>query len=126
MGIKRKTQSVALLLDQFDDSSNAISAIDLIKRLNDKLNKTTVYRILDRLEDDGVLHSFLGQNGNKWYAKCNGCSTSGHLDAHPHFECIDCGEIECLTLDVKIPTIPKREVIASQILIHGKCEKCYS
>jgi Fur family ferric uptake transcriptional regulator len=71
MGILRKTQSLAVMLAEFDKSSHAISAIDLIRRLSNKLNKTTVYRILDKLEDDGLLHSFLGKNGIKWYAKCN-------------------------------------------------------
>ena len=48
MGIIRKTQAVALILDEFNKGSNAISAIELIKRLNKKINKTTVYRLLDK------------------------------------------------------------------------------
>ena len=38
MGIIRKTQAVALILDEFNKGSNAISAIELIKRLNKKIN----------------------------------------------------------------------------------------
>ena len=72
MGIIRKTKSVELLLDEFKNNPKAICAIDLIDSLNSKLNKTTIYRVLDKLEDDGVLHSFLGKNGIKWYAKCDG------------------------------------------------------
>lgn len=55
MGIIRKTQAADVLLDEFKKDSNAISAIELIKRLANKINKTTVYRLLDKLEDDGVL-----------------------------------------------------------------------
>ena len=73
MGIIRKTKSVKTLLNEFNKNSSAISVTELITRLNSKFNKTTIYRVLDRLEDDGVLHSFLGKNGLKWYAKCNGC-----------------------------------------------------
>ncbi|AXT20249.1 transcriptional regulator [Flavobacteriaceae bacterium AU392] len=124
MGIIRKTKSVEALLKEFQKGSSAISAIDLIKRLSHKLNKTTVYRILEKLEDDGVLHSFLGKNGIKWYAKCNGCSTSGHIDTHPHFQCLNCGKVDCLTIDVQIPKILNREVTVSQVLIQGKCENC--
>jgi len=94
------------------------------KRLKERLNKTTVYRVLDKLEDDGVLHSFLGNNGIKWYAKCHGCSVSGHIDVHPHFQCLKCGKVDCLALDIKIPNIPSRKVISSHILIHGNCETC--
>jgi len=125
MGIVRKTKSLELVLNEFQSLTAAISVIDLIKKLNSKLNKTTIYRILEKLEDDGIVHSFLGKNGIKWYAKCRNCSKSNHSDVHPHFECIDCGKIDCLTVEVKIPSIPNREVRSSQILFQGICESCF-
>ncbi|WP_196887365.1 Fur family transcriptional regulator [Aureivirga sp. CE67] len=124
MGIIRKTQSVAVLLKEFENKPNAISAIELIKRLSSKINKTTVYRVLDKLEDDGVLHSFLDNSGIKWYAKCNGCSKTGHIDMHPHFQCLSCGKVDCLSVEVKIPPIPNRKIEVSQVLIQGRCESC--
>ncbi|WP_298955678.1 transcriptional repressor [uncultured Nonlabens sp.] len=124
MGIIRKTASIDLLLNEFEQESNAISAVDLIKRLDKQINKTTIYRVLDKLEDDGVLHSFLGFNGVKWYAKCKGCTKSVHKDFHPHFQCLSCGTVDCLHIHVEIPEIPNREVLFSQLLIQGKCETC--
>ena len=124
MGIIRKTQSVDVLLAEFQNNTNAVSAIDLIKRLDSTLNKTTVYRVLEKLEDDGVLHSFLDKNGIRWYATCKNCTKSKHLDSHPHFQCLSCGKVECLSIDVQIPKIPNREIVVSQILIQGKCEEC--
>jgi len=125
MGIVRKTKSVRLLLEEFEKDSSAISVITLVDRLSVNMNKTTVYRILDRLEDDGVLHSFLGKNGHKWYAKCTSCSGSGHHDAHPHFQCSSCGRVDCLPTDIVIPKIPNRQIDISQVLLQGKCENCY-
>ena len=125
MGIVRKTKSLELVLNEFQSLTAAISVIDLIKKLNSKLNKTTIYRILEKLEDDGIVHSFLGKNGIKWYAKCRNCSKSNHTDVHPHFECIDCGKIDCLTEEIKIPSIPNREVRSFQILFQGICESCF-
>ena len=124
MGVIRKTKSVDVLLNEFKKSSIAISAKTLIERLDSKFNKTTIYRVLDKLEEDGVLHSFLGKNGLKWYAKCNDCSGSKHNDIHPHFQCLECGRMDCLTIPVAIPNIPNREVEVSQILIQRKCEEC--
>ena len=124
MGIIRKTKSVVALLSEFEKDSNAISVIELIKRLNTSLNKTTIYRVLDKLEDDGVLHSFLGKNGIKWYAKCSGCSKSRDVDVHPHFQCLDCGRVDCLDINITIPELPMRDVIASQVLIQGRCDVC--
>ncbi|MBU2997528.1 transcriptional repressor [Cellulophaga baltica] len=124
MGIIRKTQSVALLLDEFNTNSGAISVTTLNKRLNSNLNKSTIYRVLDKLEDDGVLHSFLGDNGIKWYAKCEGCSHDNHKDIHPHFQCVVCGKVDCLNVDIVVPKIPNREINSTEILIKGKCETC--
>lgn len=126
MGVVRKTKSLKLVLNEFQSQASAISVIELIKKLNPKLNKTTIYRILEKLEDDGILHSFLGNNGIKWYASCKNCTKSKHTDMHPHFECIDCGKIDCLSIKIQHPTIPNREVVSSQILFKGTCDACFS
>ena len=124
MGIIRKTKSVEALLKEFKKSSVAISAKELIDRLDSEFNKTTIYRVLDKLEEDGVLHSFLGKDGLKWYAKCNDCSAEVHKDIHPHFQCLDCGKMDCLSIPVTIPNIPNRVVEVSQVLIQGRCGEC--
>ncbi|WP_147679189.1 Fur family transcriptional regulator [Algibacter pacificus] len=124
MGILRKTKSVEIVVKQFDKDSSAISVITLVERLNSDMNKTTVYRILNKLEDDGVVHSFLGKNGHKWYAKCNNCSSTKHHDVHPHFQCITCGKVDCLDINVHIPEIPNRNVEIAQVLLQGQCDAC--
>ena len=88
------------------------------------MNKTTIYRILDKLEDDGILHSFIGFDGVKRLARCKSCSKSNHSDVHPHFQCISCGKSECLDIEVNIPQMSNREVLFSQLLIKGKCDLC--
>ena len=124
MGVVRKTKSIELLLNEFKTQKTAISTIELIKRLKAKLNKTTIYRMLENLVDDGILHTFIGHDGIKWYAMCTSCTKSKHEDLHPHFECIECGEIDCLKSEVIIPKIQNRKILSSQILIKGMCEKC--
>jgi Fur family ferric uptake transcriptional regulator len=124
MGIIRKTKSVEVLLNEFNNNSSAISVTKLVTKLNSRFNKTTIYRVLDKLEDDGVLHSFLGKNGLKWYAKCNGCSADKHKDLHPHFQCLDCGKVDCLSFNIEIPKISNRKIEFSQFLIQGQCEEC--
>lgn len=124
MGITRRTKSVELLLNEFQKDSRAISTTILIERLKSHINKTTIYRVLEKLEDDGILHSFIGSSGIKWYAKCAGCSKHEHNDIHPHFQCLECGKVDCLPVEVSIPDIENREVVVSQILIQGKCEGC--
>ena len=70
------------------------------------MNKTTVYRILERLEKSGFLHSFLDKDGLKRYAKESSIiNTSQKNIDHPHFVCDDCGISSCLPLEVNIPSI---------------------
>lgn len=122
--VLRKTKSITLLLDAFEKGSDAISTVDLIERLQHKINKTTIYRNLEKLEDKGVLHSFLGKNAIRWYAKCNNCTSRAHKDVHPHFQCLNCGNVDCLPFEMSLPKIPNRKVETSQILIQGTCENC--
>jgi len=124
MGIIRKTKSIEVLLNEFEKTSQALSTVELIKSVDKEMNKTTVYRVLDKLEDDGVVHSFLGANGVKWYAKCKKCSKTKHTDIHPHFQCLSCGKAECLEVEVSIPEITNKEILFSQVLLQGTCESC--
>ncbi|MDB2385217.1 transcriptional repressor [Polaribacter sp.] len=124
MGIIRKTQSLNLLLNEFNKSSSAISSVQLVKKLQSKLNKSTIYRILEKLEDDGVLHAVMGKDGIKQYAKCKGCSKTSHTDAHPHLQCSVCGKITCLDVAVTIPEIPNLKIDAVQVLLEGECNNC--
>lgn len=124
MGIVRKTKSVAILLEEFEQSQGAISVVDLIQRFSDDMNKTTIYRVLERLEEDGVVHSFIGKEGLRWYAKCNDCSVEYHKDLHPHFQCQSCGKVDCVSIEVKVPKIPNREINFTRMLLIGTCEAC--
>ena len=125
MSIVRKTKSVELLKNTFHESLNAFSVVELIDRFKNEMNKTTIYRILDKLEQDGFVHSFLGMDGLKWYAKCNECSSHHHIDTHPHFQCQKCGRLDCLETDISIPSIANRRVNFAQVLLVGECEKCF-
>lgn len=124
MAIIRKTKSVTTLLEVFAQSDQAFSGVDLISRLDGVMNKTTVYRILDRLEDEGVLHSFQGVDGLKWFAKCQDCSPSSHSDVHPHFQCKKCGKTSCLEMELTIPAVPNVKIDQTQLLLIGHCEEC--
>lgn len=124
MGITRKTKSVNYVLDVFQNSDAAISVVNLVDGMKDKMNKTTVYRILDRLENEGIVHSFKGYDGLKWYAKCSDCSSHKHSDAHPHFQCNDCGTVACLPVHIEIPAIPNIKINSAEIMLVGTCSKC--
>ncbi|MEM8907541.1 MAG: transcriptional repressor [Bacteroidota bacterium] len=124
MGTTRKTKSVKELLNAFELAQTAISALELVERFHDQMNKSTVYRILERLENEGTLHSFIGKDGLRWYAICKDGSHSGHLDTHPHFQCRDCGKTECLNLSIPIPEMTKYSIESASVLLVGRCGDC--
>ncbi len=126
MGIKRQTKSVSTLLNLFQEEPNALSVVDLVERFKGEMNKSTVYRVLERLEKEGIIHSFRGNDGLTWYAKCAGCSSGEHFDRHPHFQCRDCGKVECLPVSVIIPPVEKHKIETAQILLTGQCADCLS
>jgi len=126
MGSIRNTKSVKIILDAFGNSSNALSVVELVKRFQADMNKTTVYRILERLEGQGILHSFSGVNGLKWFAKSQEANQIDHSANHPHFQCQDCGKSECLTVDIAIPTVPTHKVDSTNLILIGQCGDCLS
>ena len=124
MGTTRKTKSVKRLLDTFGQVENALSVVELVRRLESNMNRTTVYRILKRLEDRGRLHSFVGKDGLRWYAKCQSCPSSHHTGLHPHFQCRDCGKTECLPITVPIPEVEEHSIDSVSLLLVGRCSNC--
>tara|TARA_B100001093_G_scaffold507111_1_gene567125 strand:- start:1321 stop:1605 length:285 start_codon:yes stop_codon:yes gene_type:complete len=92
--------------------------------MDEGVNKTTVYRLLDRLEDDGVVHSFSGDDSIKYYARCHSCSDTLHLHSHPHFQCVSCDKVRCLDFEVTLDAPENLQVMESQILLKGHCELC--
>ena len=126
MGVVRKTKLVNLLLQQFEDDNQAVSISSLVDQLCSEMNKTTVYRILERLENHGTLHSFVGKDGGRWYSRYKACSSQRHEGIHPHFQCKNCGKTECLNIDVSVPVLGNYQIETASLLLTGSCEDCIS
>jgi len=124
MGVIRKTKSVKAILNEFENQNQALSSVELVERFTNQMNKTTVYRILERLEDDGILHSFKGEDNLQWFAKCHGCNSHKHEDLHPHFQCKTCGKTECLEVNIPVPSLKQHHVEKAEFLLIGQCSEC--
>ena len=122
----KNTKSVKLIINAFKNQ-NALTVVELINRFKANMNKTTVYRILERLEESKILHSFLDQNGLKRYAKNDKKNDSSNINSkHSHFLCEDCGVSVCMPLEVKMPKTPNYTVKNSEHLLIGNCNNCSS
>ena len=126
MGVVRKTKNLEQVLLVFRQSNEALSAGMLLDVLDNEINKSTVYRILQKLEDDGVLHSFLTMDQIRFYALCKGCSSDRHVDSHAHFQCTSCKRVSCVSEEIVLPTPGRARITSAQVLLTGQCESCLS
>jgi Fur family ferric uptake transcriptional regulator len=88
-------------------------------------DKATIYRNLVELAEVGILNRVeLGDHVWRFELKRD----AGEHDAeHPHFVCVDCGEVSCLPgVSVNVSAGSKRSVIGdvTQVLLKGHCERC--
>ena len=121
----RKTKHVQSILAEFSKSHTAISANFLVSFFANTMNKSTIYRILNKLEDDSIIHSFIGLNGLKWYAKCSGCTGEEHYDNHPHFQCEECNVVKCIEDDKNQSELIGSEFYVKNVLLTGLCNRCF-
>tara|TARA_B100001029_G_C15052119_1_gene451537 strand:- start:292 stop:681 length:390 start_codon:yes stop_codon:yes gene_type:complete len=127
MSIIRKTKTVKLIVDEFNINDKALGATQLVEKFNKVMDKTTVYRILDRLENSNIIHSFIDYDGFKKYAKGRKNNLSKKIiNTHPHFQCEDCGISSCLPVKITIPSIPNYIINSAEHILTGQCKNCSS
>ena len=103
--------------------THADIAVDLVPQ---GFDKATVYRNLTDLTEAGLVNRYeLGDHVWRFELK----KSTHHDPDHPHFLCLDCGEITCLSdVEVQITPTPgsKKSTISelTEVLLKGHCERC--
>lgn len=90
-------------------------------------DKATVYRnLMDLTEANMVSRTELGDHVWRFELRREG---RDHTGEHPHFLCVDCGEVSCLD-DVDVNIAPasgkKNSTIGkvTEVLLKGHCDRC--
>lgn len=121
----RNTEKQNLVKEILSKSEHTLSADDIMLAMPIKVNKTTIYRILDRFAEKGEVHFVTGKNGKAYYALCgNSCGTSHKIHNHIHFECQVCNEVTCQPNTLHIPALEGFTIQETQFLVIGICNKC--
>lgn len=84
-------------------------------------DKVTLYRVLDWLAAQGLVHSVPGHDRVRRFSLM-----SAH-HAHAHFECGACGRLFCLHGKLAAPTPEMPEGFKPErldITVHGRCADC--
>lgn len=120
----RSTQAKKAVIDLFAQSKIALAHGDIESQLNGLCNRVTIYRILDRLVEEGVVHKLIDMDGVTKYMACSTCQEE-HEHHHVHFSCTSCGEVTCLHHVVPTFRLPKgysQEEV--NFTVSGSCPKC--
>ncbi len=122
---RRNTKTKKMVMNILENSNSALCHEEIEKHLSEKMDRVTIYRILQSFCDDGKVHKIIDKEGKTYYALCRNCTTGNHHDDHPHFHCISCGTITCVERPIVKQELPlgyKAVSIASYIT--GYCQKC--
>lgn len=122
----RSTPNRQEILELFLQRNYALSHGDIEKEIDSQLDRVTLYRTLKTFLDRGLIHKVLDDEGSLKYALCkDNCHAPVHHHDHVHFKCFQCGQTNCLNVDVPAIRLPRgyrsQEI---NVLIQGICERC--
>ncbi|GLB49125.1 Fur family transcriptional regulator [Neptunitalea lumnitzerae] len=124
MAITRNTKAQEEVLKLMELSKHTLTVDEICELVPLKVNKTTVYRMLERFVAAGKVHFITDIDGKAHYALCNSCKEHHTLHNHIHFQCTECNHVECLPTKVEIPVLPGYQMDETQFLIVGVCKEC--
>lgn len=116
------------VIEIIGNNSFPLSAKDIFSTIerSSRINRVTVYRILDLLVDHGVVEK-LSTGGRAFYY---GLAPNRHHRPHPHFYCTNCGQMYCLnpeSLKVDMEDLKKTfpgRIEKVEIRVDGICKNC--
>jgi len=121
---KRNTQAKTEIINLIDSSEKALSHSDIQIKLDGLCNRVTIYRVLDRLEEEGLIHKFVNVDGVINFAKCKNCSAK-HIHDHLHFNCEVCNSVTCIEQVIPKMNLPKNYIVHQyNYVLSGICDKC--
>ena len=122
----RSTPSRIAILNVFLKRNYALTHSDIERGISSHFDRVTVYRTLKTFLDRGLIHKVLDDEGSIKYALCSeACTITGHHHNHIHFKCTQCGQTNCLEVEVPPMKLPRGYKTSEvNLLIQGVCSKC--
>ncbi len=109
------TKPRKLVLDYLAKKHQPISAQQIYQSLKNNLDQTTVYRILEVLEELGIVFKEIGNKQALYYLADK---------QHHHIICRNCGCIQCVPCNHAFKQIKNFKNIRHQLVLTGLCNKC--
>ncbi len=122
--IRRSTPTKDAVLNVLADSKKAMSQEAIMKKVDIDIDRATVYRVLNRFCEDGILHRIVAEDGKQYFAVCIKCDEKKLADHHFHFRCTNCETIECLPIEVQFSLENGYSVESVNCILTGVCKDC--
>ena len=124
----RRTKAREAVLNLLFEAMRPLSHQELaIQPEVDRLDRVTLYRTLTTLQKAGLVPRVQGVDGI-WRFSAHGIDHAGCPGNHPHFLCLQCSKMACLT-EQALPwvSVPEgAEVKGKQFVVYGLCPACAS
>lgn len=125
-GLRATSQRLAVL-EILTASTRPLSYSEVLEQLDsDGCDPATVYRNLVKLEEVGLAQIVSRAEGMARYEMV--LDSKAHQHTHPHFLCVDCGEVSCLPTS-SVPMVEADErwsdsVKHAMVQLQGSCPDC--
>lgn len=120
----RNTLARTTILELINQSDIALSHAEIQSKVGDLCDRVTIYRVLDRLLAEDLVHKIVNLEGIVKYAKCHNCDEVHHHD-HLHFSCQKCLEVTCLEQVIPVYKLPAHyQVTEMSFTLAGLCPAC--
>ena len=121
---RRNTATKEAVLQLLQHSRKAMSQDAIERKISIDINRATIYRVLNRFCEDGILHKIVAEDGKQYFALCVKCEEKQIENNHFHFRCLRCQTIECLPELVHFSLPEGYSVEAVNCLLTGHCGAC--
>ncbi|MCG9793385.1 Fur family transcriptional regulator [Flavobacterium algicola] len=121
----RNTVAKSAILEIIQSSKVALSHVEIQKLSEGLCDRVTIYRILDRLMIEDVIHKIATPDGTVKYAACHHKHEEHHIHNHVHFSCEKCHSVTCLDTVKPSYSIPKDYLVKEiNFTLSGICKDC--
>ena len=121
-----KTKQKDLIFKEIIKQNQEFKAQDIYEALDGKVGLTTIYRLIDKMFQEGLLNKTIGDANVAYYQYLEKCNHENHF----YLKCEKCGNIihvDCDCITDLINHIAKNhdfKINNERIVINGKCSKC--
>jgi len=121
----KATPNRIALLSEIESYQSAIPFSTIQNKLKN-LDRVTLYRSMNVLLKNGIIHKAYNKDNDMYYAMCgNTCTATTHNHNHVHFECTECEQVKCEHLQQEVEILlPDHQVNEINITLRGVCKDC--